>query len=234
MRKWLPAVMTLGGFALSIAVYGALPDTMTLGLERLLPGSTTSAADTVPKLVGAFLLPTIALLILLLLHEAPVGPLGRAAGRLFPPRDQGGMPQPVEYHKFASSYRLIVAWVVMLPLSMHLAVLSHVLGWSIEPGTIVGVAFGIGLVIVGNVMPRLRQNPVAGIRTARTMSDPILWARVHRWYGALWIIAGVLVVIVAITAPRYALLTGAAGLLLTSVEALIAPRGAPAPSSSRG
>jgi len=228
MLKWFPAVMTLCGYALSLAVYRQLPSDVTLDLARLLPMGWTAQTDVVPRSVVAFGLPSLALLVFLLLHEAPVSRLGRAAARLFPVRDESGEPRPVEYHKFAPSYRLIVSWVVMLVLSMHLAVLSSALGWYGEPGTIVGVVFGLGLVIVGNIMPRLRPNPVAGVRTARTMADPKLWARIHRVYGAFWVIAGITVLIVAMTVPRYAMVTGIAALLFSSLAVLVAPRLLPA------
>jgi uncharacterized membrane protein len=228
MLRWSPAVMTLCGYALSLAVYRQLPDAVTLGLDGLFPIRFTGRPDAVPRSVAAFGLPTLALLVFLLLYEAPVSPLGRAAARLLPVRDPSGAARPVEYHKFAPTYRLIVAWVVMLVLSMHLAVLSSALGWYGEPGAVVGIVLGLGLVIVGNAMPRLRPNPVAGIRTARTMADPKLWARIHRVYGAFWMVAGIVVLIVAITAPHYAIVTAVAAFLLSSLPVLAGLRMLPA------
>src|SRR5687767_3970521 len=119
MLKWFPAVMTLCGYALSLAVYRQLPSDVTVDLARLLPMTWAAQADVVPRSVVAFGLPSLALLVFLLLHEAPVSRLGRAAARLFPISDGSGERRPVEYHKFAPSYRLIVSWVVMLVLSMH-------------------------------------------------------------------------------------------------------------------
>ena len=225
MRRWIPAIMTLCAFALSVAVYQRLPATVTVELHRLFPLVSAGETDGIPRFVAAFGLPSLAVLVFLLMHEAPVSRLGRAAARLFPVRDASGSARPVEYHKFASSYRLIVGWVVMLVLSMHLVVLSSALGWYDEPGTIVGVVFGVGMLIVGNIMPRLRPNPVAGIRTARTMADPLLWARIHRVYGAFWMIAGIAVLIVAIAAPPYAVVTALGALLLSSLAMLAVPRG---------
>ena len=222
MRKWLPACLVLFAYALSLAVYQRLPGMVPVGLDRLLPFAEEQP-DLVPRAAVALGLPTIALLLLLLLHEAPVSPLGRAAARLLGFGDTAGGRRPVEYHKFAGSYRLIVCWIVMLVLSMHLAVLSNALGWHGEPGTIVGIAFGLALMVIGNVMPRLRPNPVAGIRTARTMADPNLWARVHRMYGAFWVVAGIVVLVVAMTTPRFALIAGVLALLLSSLVAFTAP-----------
>ena len=228
MFRWLPAVLTLCGYALSLAVYRQLPDALTLDLHGLFPFASMGRPDAVPRSVAAFGLPSLALLVFLLLYEAPVSPLGRAAASLLPVRDPSGSARPVEYHKFATSYRLIVGWVVMLVLSMHLAVLSSALGWYDEPGAIIGIVLGLGLVIVGNIMPRLRPNPVAGVRTARTMADPKLWARIHRVYGAFWMVAGIVVLIVAVTAPRYAIVAAIAAFLVSSLPVLAAMRMLPA------
>jgi uncharacterized membrane protein len=93
----------------------------------------------------------------------------------------------------------------------------------------VGLTFGVGLMIVGNVMPRLRPNAVAGIRTARTMRDPAEWARAHRIFGAVWLGAGLLTTVVALAAPSYALLTGVLALALSSLAGLLLPRAPSAP-----
>src|SRR5688572_9175739 len=105
MPRWFPLVLTLCGYGLSVAVYQRLPDPVALDLGRLLPMASASQADAIPRSVAAFGLPTLAVLLFLLLYEAPVSRLGRAAGRLFPVRDADGSPRAVEYHKFAPSYR---------------------------------------------------------------------------------------------------------------------------------
>ncbi len=221
MRKWFPAILVLCGFAISIAVYRQLPDPVPADLRGLLPVAIDAEVDVLPRPVAAFGLPTLALILLMILHEAPARSLGRAAWRLADARDGGqGLP-PVEYDKFAPSYRLIVSWVVMLVLAVHFALLSSVLSWRLAPGLIVGAVFGAGLIVIGNVMPRLRPNAIAGIRTAQTMRDPRLWARVHRTYGAFWLVAGIAVLIVAFVAPRYSLATGVAALLVSSLAMLV-------------
>lgn len=219
MRKWIPLLLTLGGFVLSLGVYGQLPTSVAPNLEELLPFARRGETDLVSRPAAAFGLPAIAFLVWVFLHEAPVSRLGRAAGGLFPSRNVTALSL-ADYEKFAPSYRLIVIWVVGLVLSVHVAVLAAGLSWRVEPGLIVGLVFGAGLLTVGNVMPRLRPNAVAGIRTARTMQDPQIWARVHRRYGAYWLVSGVIVLAVAILAPRYALTAGAATLLITSLATL--------------
>jgi uncharacterized membrane protein len=74
---------------------------------------------------------------------------------------------------------------------------------------------GLGLAALGNVMPRLRPNPIMGLRTRATLNDPVLWARMHRLFGALLLASGVLVMLLALVAVRYALVGCLTALLLS-------------------
>ena len=218
MRKWLPAVLIAVAFIVSALLQSRLDSPIVIGFSRLLPPELAAGSGVVPRLVALFGLPTLALLIWAMLHEAPVSRLGIAAGRLF-----FNAEQP-RYEAFAPTYRLIVLWVVSLLLSLHVALLTEAMGSSLESGRIVGITFGLGMLLVGNAMPRLRQNAVAGFRTRRTMSDPVAWARVHRTFGAIWLVAGFVVLAASIIAPRYALATGVALLALSSVVGLVVTR----------
>ncbi len=218
MRKWLPAVLIGACFILAAAVFRQLPDGVLFPSSALLPPQLADAADTLPRLIAAFGLPVLALFVWAALFEAPVGPLGRLGIRLFPGAG------PVRYDLFAGEYRLIVIWVVCIFLALHVALLSSALGWSLHGGRIVGITFGAGLLMVGNLLPRLRPNAVAGLRTPGTMTDPVLWARVHRAFGAVWMVAGAVTLAVALVAPRYALVTGIAVLALSVVAGLVIMR----------
>ncbi len=218
MLKWIPGALIAAAFAASALIQSQFPSPVAVEFHRLLPAGLASGTDSIPRTFALFGLPAVALLIWALLFEAPVSRLGLAAARLL---FKAGPPR---YDLFAPTYRLIVLWVVSLVLSLHLAVLADALRWSLEPGLIVGIVLGAGMVLVGNSMPRLRQNAVAGIRTARTMSDPVAWARVHRTAGAIWFAAGLLTVAVSIVAPSYALMTGLGLFVLSSIAGLISMR----------
>lgn len=215
MRKWTPAALIAAAFAASALLTQRVTSPTPSGFHRLLPPEFSVGADSISPLVALFGIPALALIVWALLFEAPVSRLGLAAGRrLF----NAGEPR---YEVFAPTYRLIVLWVVCLVLSLHLAFVAEVLDWSLQPGTIVGVTLGAGMMLVGNAMPRLRPNAVAGIRTARTMNDPVAWARVHRTFGAVWLAAGIFIVIVSIVAPRYALVTALVLLFLSLLAPIV-------------
>lgn len=218
MLKWIPGVLIAAAFIASAILQARLASPVMIGFHRLIPPELAAGTETVPRLVALFGIPSVALLLWALLYEAPVSRLGLAAGRLF------FNAEKPRYEAFAPTYRLMVLWVVSLVLSFHLALLAEALQWSLEPGRIVGVTFGLGMLLVGNAMPRLRQNAVAGFRTARTMSDPVAWARVHRTFGGIWLVAGFVVLFTSVIAPRYALAAAVALLLLSSVVGLVATR----------
>ena len=215
MRKWAPAAFIAAAFATSALLMSRVTSPALSGFHRLLPPEFGVGADSIPPTVALFGIPALALIVWAILFEAPVSRLGLAAARLF---FNAGAPR---YEVFAPTYRLIVLWVVCLVLSLHLAFVAEVLEWSIQPGTIVGITIGAGMILVGNVMPRLRPNAVAGIRTAQTMSDPLAWARVHRAFGAAALGAGIFVVMISIAAPRYALVSALALLLLSSIVGVV-------------
>lgn len=62
---------------------------------------------------------------------------------------------------------------------------------------------GIGwlFVVIGNLMPKLKSNPWAGIRVRWTMEDPEIWYRTHRMAGRLWIAGGLVLAIAPLLLP---------------------------------
>lgn len=50
------------------------------------------------------------------------------------------------------------------------------------------------LIIIGNYMPKARQNYTIGIRLPWTLANEENWNRTHRIAGYLWLISGILVV----------------------------------------
>jgi uncharacterized membrane protein len=93
------------------------------------------------------------------------------------------------------TYWAIIRTVVIFILGVHVAVLLA-LTTQLHPDVVKGVAhavpvmFGLALIIVGNLLPRLRPNIVIGIRTSRTLADPSAWTRANRTAGYATVGAG--------------------------------------------
>ena len=87
-----------------------------------------------------------------------------------------------------ATYGAIVTAALFLILGVHLAVL-FALTSQLQVNVVRVVAHGVplmlglALIVIGNLLPRLRPNLVIGIRTARTLSDRGAWARANRAAG---------------------------------------------------
>ncbi len=68
-----------------------------------------------------------------------------------------------------------------------------VLGNDINIGMIERVPLGIMFVILGNYMPKCRQNSTIGIKVTWALRNEENWNKTHRFTGKLWVIGGLLI-----------------------------------------
>lgn len=209
MRKWMSGIPVVGAYALSGAVYTRLAPEVTPDFSPLLPFHV-AAEGPVPRIVVAFLIPTIALIVWLLL-----GFLVKVRGPV------KGVPQwwlnenvgSAAISRFEPTYETIMFSVTALLALMHFVFVGASLGWPSSIFQLATAVLGLGFIAVGNVMPRVRPNWIVGLRTKRTLSDPSAWAMTHRLLGALLMAAGAATIVLSVIAPRYALLGGLLALL---------------------
>ncbi len=69
------------------------------------------------------------------------------------------------------------------------------LGADIPIQIIAPVMVGIIFIIIGNYLPKTKQNPVAGIRIKWTLESEENWRRTHRLAWYLWTIGGFLMIV---------------------------------------
>lgn len=220
-RRWLPLVLIGLAAVASLLTYRWLPAMLDLRLEGMLPFETSETASPVPRWLALSLMPALALLLWAAFRAAPTAAGQRVARRLFR-RAPEAVTSPEQFERFGKTYDAIVLGVVMLILGVHAAIITAALG---HPGIAVRIApavLGATLILMGNVMPRLRPNWVAGVRTQRTFENPQLWRTTHRAFGAAFVVSGFLTIIVGAFAPRYGLLTAIASLLMSLVVGFVA------------
>ena len=220
-RKWLPLVLIAIGVVASLIVYGALPSMVDLRLEGMLPLDTPGTAERIPRWVALSLAPVLALILWAAFRAAPTA-TGARVGRFLLRRAPEEVTSPEQFERFRKSYDIIVLSVVMLMLGVHGAIITGALGYTAIAIRLIPAVLGVCLIMMGNVMPRLRPNWVAGVRTMRTFEDPQLWRATHRAFGSAFVLSGLLTLIVALVAPRYGLVTGIATIMVSCVVGLIA------------
>jgi uncharacterized protein len=221
MRKWMPAVLIAIAFVASALTLPRLPEMVAPDLGALLPFETTSS-EPASRAFMAFVLPATALGIWLLFLTLTSGPGLALENKLFGRWAPAHTLEREAIDRFRPTFDLVVVAVIAFILSFHAMVLVLAAGgpsWIVH---LFAFTIGLGLAVIGNVMPRTRANPIMGLRTRATLNDPILWARMHRLFGGLLVAAGVLVMLLAIIALRYALLAMVSGLLVSCLVVLIA------------
>ena len=219
MRKWMGAALIGVGLIGSIIAWPRMPAQFTLDYQALWPFAVTN--EPMSRLGAALIMPLAAaftwfLLIVLRTRGAAV-----VHKRLFGRWAPEGAFSPAAFDRFATTYDSIVLIMVALMIIAHGVLLAIGVGgpaWLVRGFPIVG---GLGCLLLGNLMPRVRPNPVMGVRIPRTLRDPLLWARTQRLFGILWFISGIVVILFALTAPRYSVLAGFVAFAISTIVVFV-------------
>lgn len=87
----------------------------------------------------------------------------------------------------------MVLWMMpMTSLIMNGMVYSIALGNDISVDVFVRILLGLMFVILGNYMPKCRQNYTIGIKVSWALKNEENWNRTHRFAGRLWVGGGLL------------------------------------------
>lgn len=77
---------------------------------------------------------------------------------------------------------------------------------------------GFLLILIGNYLPKARQNYTIGIRIPWTLANEDNWNRTHRFAGFLWVITGIVIVLTVLSGAMSSTWS-----ILLFVAALLAP-----------
>lgn len=75
-------------------------------------------------------------------------------------------------------------------LSSHMALLARGIGVPVDMSRALRGVYGVLMIALGTVMPKLPRNGLVGIRTPWTLADPGVWERTHRLASYLCMLAG--------------------------------------------
>ena len=95
----------------------------------------------------------------------------------------------------SETLKKITAFIVPV-LSMIFIPLSYLagLGVNINIVPIAMLIVGVVFMLIGNYMPKCRQNYTMGIRVPWTLNSEENWNRTHRMAGKLWTVAGIIII----------------------------------------
>ena len=93
----------------------------------------------------------------------------------------------------------LVLWICPF-ISLLLCTFVYVaaLGYDLSIEILMPILMGILFVIIGNYMPKCKQNYTIGIKLPWTLNNEENWNRTHRFAGWLWVIGGCVVMATAV------------------------------------
>jgi len=101
----------------------------------------------------------------------------------------------------------IVFYIVpAVTLTVMSATYAISLGVKLNIGFICCLLVGIMLIVVGNILPKAKQNYTFGIKIPWTLNDEENWNKTHRLAGFLYVIAGAIMLLTAFLQNPYILL----------------------------
>jgi uncharacterized membrane protein len=197
MRKWLPLVLIAFQFLFTALVYDRLPARMATHFGTEGPNGWSG------RFAGAWIVPAITLGLWLLLR--------------FVPRID---PRGINYARFWETYETIILAVVALMVVVHVSLLGYALGWPVRVETVVPLAVGALMILIGNLMPRLKSTWFVGIRTPWTLTNDVVWEKTHRVGGYLFTAAGLLLMTLSFLRSRAATYTVIAAMLVLCLSTI--------------
>ena len=103
-------------------------------------------------------------------------------------------PKQKNYAKFRETYDWIMIWT----LGFMTALMGVVLVKTMQPGTlniskVVCAMVGILFVVLGNMMPKVKQNFFTGVKTPWALSSDAVWNKTQRLGGKCLVLGGILI-----------------------------------------
>jgi len=95
-------------------------------------------------------------------------------------------------------FRLVLWICPVLSIFVNGGVYLYSLGFHVDMSRICMIMVSVVFLIIGNYMPKCRQNYTVGVKTPWALADVENWNKTHRLAGWLWILSGVLMGIAAI------------------------------------
>ena len=90
----------------------------------------------------------------------------------------------------------LVLWIIpVLSVLLHTFTYAIALGTEVRMELVMPVVIGIILTIIGNYLPKCKQNYTIGIKIPWTLNSEENWNRTHRFAGRLWVACGLIIML---------------------------------------
>ncbi len=150
-----------------IFLYSSLPDQLPMNIS--LDGTVNSYGSKLEFLV----LPVLNIVIYFMLKIVPkIDPKGKS------------------YEKVAGFYSVFILFMTIFLGIVYLSMLC--IAWGVQwldVNFVIFISLGFLFLLIGNYMPRMKQNFTMGIKTPWTLSSEKVWNKTHRLGGYLFVLS---------------------------------------------
>jgi uncharacterized membrane protein len=140
------------------------------------------------KSFGLLLTPFLSLGIYVLMAAAPLLDPGRR-----------------NYRNFESSYHTIRLTLMLFLTALQVVLVMAALGRQVDVALVVSLGVAAMLLVIGNVMGKIRPNWFVGVRTPWTLSSKTSWNKTHRLAGWLFMVMGLTVAVTGVVRTTWML-----------------------------
>ena len=97
-----------------------------------------------------------------------------------------------KHQNHPSALITVVKWLFpVLSIVMVGATTLNALGWEVSMDKLVYILVGVVMIIIGNYLPKCKQNYTMGIKLPWTLDDEDNWNRTHRLGGWIYVLCGI-------------------------------------------
>ena len=104
-------------------------------------------------------------------------------------------PKKRNYHE--TMYRLVLWFCPVISLICTGISYATALGYSLDVPVILSLLVGVGVLVIGNLLPKLQQSYTLGIKLPWTLDNEENWNKTHRMAGKLWVGCGIVILATA-------------------------------------
>jgi uncharacterized membrane protein len=101
-------------------------------------------------------------------------------------------PRRTNYAKFAGSYQTLKMVLVAFFSGLYAVIILSALGYAVSVERLVPMGVSLLIIIVGNMLGRVRHNYFVGIKLPWTLASEVVWQKTHRLAAPIWVAAGLL------------------------------------------
>lgn len=107
-----------------------------------------------------------------------------------------GTAQDPKYDNISEKIYALVVWICpVVSLLVMISCYGSALGWEMNITRYIMMGMGIIVMVMGNYLPKCRQNYTMGYKLPWTLDDEENWNKTHRLAGFLMVAGGILIII---------------------------------------